>query len=166
VGDAGKPAYWRDVGTLDALWEANMDLIQVNPQLNLYDANWPIWTWQPQSPPAKFVFDLDDRRGQAVNSMVSGGCVISGSTVRRSLLFSDVRVNSYSLIEDSVIFPSVEIARHCLLKKCIVDKYCHIPAGTQIGVDPEADRQRFHVTDSGITLVTPAMLGQSIHGIR
>jgi len=166
VGDPGKPAYWRDVGTLDALWEANMDLVQVNPQLNLYDDSWPIWTWQPQSPPAKFVFDSDERRGAAIDSMVSGGCIVSGATVRRSMLFSDVRVHSYALIEDSVIFPTVEIGRNCVLKKCIVDKYSVIPEGTQIGVDPVADRERFFVTESGITLVTPEMLGQQMHGVR
>lgn len=166
VGEPGKPAYWRDVGTLDAYWEANMDLVQVIPQLNLYDESWPIWTWQPQSPPAKFVFDDDDRRGAAVDSMVSGGCIISGSTIRRTMLFSGVHINSYSLIEDSVLLPNVEVHRNCVLKKCIVDKHCEIPPGTQIGVDPVADRKRFHVTESGITLVTPAMLGQQVHFIR
>jgi len=166
VGDPGKPAYWRDVGTLDAYWEANMDLVQVIPQLNLYDEDWPIWTWQPQSPPAKFVFDDDDRRGAAVDSMVSGGCIISGSTIRRTVLFSGVRVNSYSLIEDCVILPNVEVGRHCVLKKCVLDKRCVIPEGTEIGVDPVQDRKRFHVTESGITLVTPAMLGQKMNLIR
>ncbi|GAB4215618.1 MAG: hypothetical protein Fur007_14000 [Rhodoferax sp.] len=158
VMEVGKPAYWRDVGTLDAYWEANLDLIQVTPELNLYDNNWPIWTWQPQSPPAKFVFDDPQRRGQALDSMVSGGCIISGSVLRRSVLFNGGYVHSYSTIEDSVILPNVHIGRHCSLRRCIIDKNCHIPDGTVIGHDPQADRQRFRVTDRGITLVTRDML--------
>ncbi len=161
VCEPGKAVYWRDVGTLDAYWAANMDLVHVTPDLNLYDDAWPIWTWQPQSPPAKFVFDDDARRGQAVDAMVAGGCIISGATVRRSMLFSGVRVNSYSLIQQSIILPNVEVGRQCIIKKCIVDKNCRIPDGSQIGVNPEEDRKRFHVTASGITLVTQAMLGQS-----
>ncbi len=160
VGDAGKPPYWRDVGTLDAYWEANMDLVHITPQLNLYDASWPIWTWQPQTPPAKFVFDDDTRRGIAVDSVVSGGCIISGSTIRRTMLFSGVNVHDHALVEDSIILPSVQIGRNCILKKCIVDKRCVIPDGTQIGVDPAEDRRRFHVTASGTTLVNRTMLGQ------
>jgi len=166
VCEPGKPPYWRDVGTLDAYWEANMDLVQVTPQLSLYDNSWPIWTWQPQSPPAKFVFDDDTRRGAAVDSMVSGGCIVSGSIVRRSMLFSDVQVHSYSLVEDSIVLPNVKIGRHCVLKKCIIDKNCVIPEGTQIGLDPEADRKRFHVTASGITLVSRVMLGQDFSVVR
>jgi glucose-1-phosphate adenylyltransferase len=142
------------VGTLDAYWEASMDLVKVTPQLNLYDSHWPIWTWQPQLPPAKFVFDSDGRRGMALDSMVSGGCIISGATVRRSLLFSGVHVHSHSLVEDSIVLPNVQIARHCVLKKCIIDSDCEIPAGTHIGLDHENDRKRFRVTCSGITLVT------------
>jgi glucose-1-phosphate adenylyltransferase len=161
----GKP-YWRDVGTIDAYWEANMDLISVTPELNLYDANWPIWTLQVQLPPAKFVFDDDDRRGMAVDSMVSGGCVVSGSVVRRSLLSSNVRLHSYCTIEDSVVLPDVEIHRHAVLKRAVVDKYCTLPAGIRIGVDHAEDRKRFHVTDGGITLVTPEMLGQRVHHSR
>ncbi len=166
VGDPGKEPYWRDVGTLDAYWEANMDLVQVTPHLNLYDDNWPIWTWQPQSPPGKFVFDDDDRRGMAVDSMVSGGCIISGAIVRRSMLFSSVVIHSYSLIEDSIVLPNVKIGRSCILKKCIIDKNCNIPEGTQIGVDPVADRKRFNVTPSGITLVSREMLGQDVSPLR
>jgi glucose-1-phosphate adenylyltransferase len=162
VGDASKPPYWRDVGTLDAYWEANMDLVHVTPQLNLYDDNWPIWTWQPQQPPGKFVFDDDDRRGMAVDSTISGGCIISGATVRRSMLFSGVTVHSYSLVQDSVVLPNVHVGRHCVLRKCIIDKYSIIPEGTQIGVDPVEDRKRFHVTASGITLVSRSMLGQGL----
>ncbi|MBK6592589.1 MAG: glucose-1-phosphate adenylyltransferase [Burkholderiales bacterium] len=166
VGDPDKPPYWRDVGTLDAYWEANMDLVQVNPQLNLYDENWPLWTWQPQSPPAKFVFDDDTRRGIAVNSLASGGCIISGATVRRSMLFSGVFVDSYTVVEDSIVLPSVHIGQNCLLKKCIIDRNCRIPDGTQIGVDPEKDRLRFRVTASGIVLVSRAMLDQDFSAMR
>jgi glucose-1-phosphate adenylyltransferase len=158
VGEEGKPPYWRDVGTLDAYWEANMDLVHVTPQLNLYDNNWPIWTWQQQLAPAKFVFDYDGRRGMALDSMVSGGCIISGSTVRRSLLFNGVHVHSHSLIEDSIVLPHVQVARNCVLKRCIVDSDCEIPSGTRIGVDHEGDRHRFRVTASGLTLVTRAAL--------
>ncbi|RPH66176.1 MAG: glucose-1-phosphate adenylyltransferase [Burkholderiales bacterium] len=160
----GKP-YWRDVGTIDAYWEANMELTKVTPELNLYDREWPIWTYQEQLPPAKFVFDDDDRRGMAVDSLVSGGDVISGATVRRSLLFSNVRVNSWSTIEDSVILPDVRIGRHVVLKRCVIDKGVEIPEGLQVGVDAASDRERFQVTDRGITLVTPDMLGQSLHRI-
>ena len=166
VGDPGKPAYWRDVGTLDAYWAANMDLVQVTPQLNLYDHNWPIWTWQPQDPPANFVFDDEARRGSAIDSMVSGGCIVSGSILRRTMLFSGVHMHSYSLIEDSIVLPNVQIGRSCTLKKCIIDKNCVIPEGTEIGLDIAADRKRFHVTPSGITLVTRVMLGQDVNVIR
>jgi glucose-1-phosphate adenylyltransferase len=158
--------YWRDVGTVDAYWEANLDLTTVKPQLNLYDKEWPIWTYQEQLPPAKFVFDEEGRRGAAVDSMVSGGCVISGSTVRRSLLFSDVRVNSYCTIEDAVILPHVQVGRRAVLKKVIVDSRCVIPEGLQIGVNPEEDRRRFYVTEKGVTLITPEMLGQQVHQVR
>ena len=128
--------YWRDVGTVDAYWEANLDLTHVTPDLNLYDEDWPIWTHQEQLPPAKFVFDDDDRRGQALDSMVSGGCIISGSTVRRSLLFSNVQVRSYSNIEDSVILPNVDVGRNVRLRRVVVDKNCIIPPGLMAGFDP------------------------------
>ncbi len=166
VQEPGKPAYWRDVGTLDAYWAANMDLVRVTPQLSLYDDNWPIWTWQPQSPPAKFVFDDDERRGTAVDSMVSDGCIVSGSMVRRSMLFSGVRLHSYSLVEDSILLPSVQVGHRCVLKKCIIDRDCNLPDDTRIGFDPVKDSLRFHVTDSGLTLVTRVMLGQDVDGIR
>ncbi len=157
----GKQAYWRDVGTLDAFWAANMEMISPTPSLNLYDHSWPIWTYQTQLPPAKFVFDDDDRRGYAVDSMVSGGCIISGGTVRHSVLFSDVRVHSFTLIEDSVILPEVEINRDAKIKRAIIDRACIIPAGMEIGINRADDEARgFRVTDSGITLVTPEMLGQ------
>jgi glucose-1-phosphate adenylyltransferase len=162
---AGVP-YWRDVGTIDAYWEANLDLTHVTPDLNLYDDEWPIWTHQEQLPPAKFVFDDDDRRGQALDSMVSGGCIISGATVRRSLLFSNVQVRSYSSIEDSVVLPNVDIGRNVRLRRVVVDKHCVIPPGLMVGFDPEEDRKRFYVTECGITLITPEMLGQKIHHVR
>lgn len=158
--------YWRDVGTVDAYWEANIELTKVVPELNLYDKHWPIWTHQEQLPSAKFVFDDDGRRGMAVDSMVSGGCIVSGATVRRSLLFSDVRVEDYSLVEDSVLLPQVRIGRNVVLKRAVVDRGCRIPDGTVIGVDPEAEGTRFHVTERGITLITPRMLGQPVYGVR
>ncbi len=152
------PAYWRDVGTVDAYWQANIDLTGTVPELDMYDREWPIWTYQEQLPPAKFVFDDDGRRGMAVDALVSGGCIISGSTVRRSVLFSQVRVNSFSLVQEAVILPRVTIGRHCRLKKVVIDDGCHIPDGTVIGEDPEADAQRFHRTEEGVVLVTRDML--------
>jgi len=162
VGDGTNPPYWRDVGALDAYWEANMDLLQVSPQLNLYDDSWPIWTWQPQVPPAKFVHDEDTRRGVAIDSLVAGGSIISGATVRRTMLFYGVHVHSHAVIEDSIVLPKVIVGRDSQLKKCIIDRGCHIPDGTRIGFDPHEDRQRFHVTASGVTLVTRMMLGQDV----
>ena len=159
----GQPPYWRDVGTLDAYWAANIDLTQVTPELNLYDEDWPIWTYQQQLPPAKFVFDSDGRRGVALDSLVSGGDIISGATVRSSLLFSAVHVHSYAEVEASVILPGVDIGRGARLRRVVVDKHCHIPPGMEIGYDPEADRRRFHVSAGGVTLVTPEMLGQQVH---
>ncbi len=165
--ETGAQAYWRDVGTLDAFWEANMELVSVSPQLNLYDSVWPILTHQEQAPPAKFVFDDDDRRGRAIDSMVSGGCIISGALITRSLLFSNCVVHSYSQVEDSVILPSVEIGRNCRVLKAIIDRGTVIPDGTVIGEDHDADRERgFRVTPSGIVLVTPEMLGQKFHFTR
>jgi glucose-1-phosphate adenylyltransferase len=161
----GKP-YWRDVGTIDAYWEANLGLTKVVPDLDLYDETWPIWTYQEQLPPAKFVFDDDGRRGMAVDSLVSGGCIISGSTVRRSLLFSNVHVHDYCTVEDSVILPNVEVGPRSVLRRVVVDKYCKLPAGLVAGVDREEDRKRFHVTDKGVTLIAPEMLGQRIHHLR
>jgi glucose-1-phosphate adenylyltransferase len=161
---SGQQSYWRDVGTLDAFWEANLELIGVTPPLNLYDGQWPIWTYQEQLPPAKFVFDDDDRRGMAVDSMVSGGCIISGARVRHSLLFSNVRVNSYANVEDSVLLPDVVIGRSGRIRNTIIDRACHIPEGAVIGFDVETDRRAgFFVTERGVTLVSPEMLGQEIH---
>ncbi len=163
---SGGQGYWRDVGTIDAFWATNLELTGVTPDLNLYDRTWPIWTYQEQLPPAKFIFDNEDRRGMAVDSMVSGGCIISGSTVRHSLLFSNVRVNSYCTVEDSVILPDADIGRNCRIKKAVIDKRCKIPDGTIIGEDPEADAKRFTVSPKGVVLVTPEMLGQVTNYVR
>jgi glucose-1-phosphate adenylyltransferase len=138
----------------------------VTPALNLYDQSWPIWTFQEQLPPAKFVFDLEDRRGAAIDSMVSGGCIISGSTLRNSLLFSNVRIHSYCTIDEAVLLPEVEVGRGAILKRVVVDQGTHIPPGLTVGVDPEEDRKRFHVTDKGVTLITPGMLGQRLHHLH
>jgi len=159
-------AFWRDVGTVDAFWEANLELIGVLPELNLYDEKWPIWTYQEQLPPAKFVFDDDDRRGMAVDSMVSGGCLISGATVRHSLLFSNVRVNSYAVLDNVVVLPNVVVGRNCRISRAVIDKGCVIPEGTVIGEDPVEDEARFYVSPGGVILVTPEMLGQKLHHVR
>jgi glucose-1-phosphate adenylyltransferase len=151
-------SYWRDVGTIDAYYDANLELVHVRPELNIYDEDWPIWTYQVQQPPAKFVLDEDGRRGTAINSMVSGGCIISGAVVRESLLFSDVRVEERSRIFRSVILPHAEICRDSLIQGAIVDEGGEVPDGTTIGVDRASDARRFHVTDKGVVLVTPDML--------
>ncbi len=163
---SGEQSYWRDVGTIDAYWKANLELIGVTPDLNLYDGDWPIWTYQEQLPPAKFIFDEKDRRGMAVDSMVSGGCIISGSTVRHSLLFSDVCIDDYTSIEDTVVLPDVIIGKHCEIKNAIIDKGCRIPEGTKIGISTEDDKNNYHVSPKGIVLVTPEMLGQELHHVR
>jgi glucose-1-phosphate adenylyltransferase len=163
---SGRQAYWRDVGQVDSYWSANMELIGVTPELNLYDQEWPIWTYQEQLPPAKFVFDDDGRRGMAVDSMVSGGCIISGAIVRHSLLFSNVRVHSYSLVSDSVILPDAKIGEHCRLHRVIVERGCAIPDGLVIGEDPDEDAKKFYVTEGGVVVVTPEMLGQERHHVR
>ncbi|SFM28761.1 glucose-1-phosphate adenylyltransferase [Ectothiorhodospira mobilis] len=162
----GTQAYWRDVGTIDSYWNANLELIGVTPELNLYDEEWPIWTYQEQLPPAKFVFDDDDRRGMAVDSMVSGGCIISGSTVRHSLLFSNVTVNSYASLSDSVVLPDVDIGRNCSIHRAVIDQGCRIPEGTTIGEDPQEDAKRFYVSEGGVTVVTPEMLGSPSRHVR
>lgn len=151
--------YWRDVGTIDSFWEANMELVEPQPQLNLYDKNWPIWTYQEQLPPAKFIFDNKERRGTALDSTVSGGCIISGSTIRKSLLFSSVHTHSHSLIEESVLLRGCDIGEYCKLRRVIIDSGCHVPEGLTIGYDKEQDiANGFRVTDKGITLVTKSML--------
>lgn len=157
---SGEKAYWRDVGTVDSFWQANHELTDFDPELNLYDEDWPIWTYQVQLPPAKFVHKEPDRRGYALQSLISGGCVVSGSHIESSVLYSNVKVHSHSQIFDSVILPQVEIGRHCLIKKAIIDRGCVIPEGTIIGDDHEQDRKRFRVTDKGVVLVTSDMLGQ------
>jgi glucose-1-phosphate adenylyltransferase len=151
-------SYWRDVGTIDAYYDANLELVHVKPELNIYDEDWPIWTHQVQQPPAKFILDEEGRRGLAINSMVSGGCIISGATVRQSLLFSNVRIDERSSIERSVILPHVDIGRECVIRRAIVDEGCLLPDGTQIGVDRAQDAERFHVTEAGVVLVTSDML--------
>jgi glucose-1-phosphate adenylyltransferase len=153
----GEAPYWRDVGTIDAYWDANIDLTATDPLLNLYDTNWPIWTYQPQLPPAKFVHNQDDRRGVAVESLVSGGCIISGA-VFRSVLFSSVRVHSYSAVSWSVLLPGVQVGRHARLTRVVVDRDCVVPDGMVIGEDAAADAEHFYRTESGITLVTREML--------
>ncbi len=145
--------YWRDVGTLDAYYEANMDLVSVTPIFNLYDKSWPLRTYQEQLPPAKFVFADPDRMGVAVDSIISPGCIVSGGRVNRSVLSFDVRVNSYSEVENSIIFPHVNIGRNARLQRTIVDRHVSIPEGEEIGFDLEKDRQRYFVTDSGIVIV-------------
>ena len=159
--ETGERAYWRDVGTLDSFWQANMELVEPEPALNMYDPDWPIWTYQSQLPPAKFVFNDEDRRGMAVDSTVSGGCIISGAKVSHSLLFSNVRVRSHSEIHESVILPEVTVGRNCRIRKAIIDRACVIPDDFEIGVNHDEDRARgFRVTDHGVVLVTREMLGQ------
>lgn len=165
--ETGSRAYWRDVGNLDAFWVANMELIDVTPELNLYDNVWPVLTYQEQLPPAKFAFNDDGRRGMGVDSMVSGGCLISGAYLERTLLFSNVRVHSHADVRHTVVLPEVNIGRSCRITKAILDRGCRIPEGTVIGEDHEADRAHgFRVTDHGVVLVTPEMLGQSFHFAR
>jgi glucose-1-phosphate adenylyltransferase len=155
----GEP-YWRDVGTLDAYWEANLELAKITPQLNLYDQDWPVWTFQEQLPPAKFVFDDEGRRGAALDSMVSGGCIVSGATVRRSVLFSNVRVDDGALVEDCVVLPDAFVGPGVRLRRAVVDRHCRLE---QALLD---DPRRFRLTEKGVTLITPEMLGQTLHELR
>jgi glucose-1-phosphate adenylyltransferase len=155
VDENGQDAlYWRDVGTLDAYYEANMDIASVSPIFNLYDANWPMRTRVRQYPPAKFVFGEPGRTGMAINSIVSTGCIVSGAVVRNSVLSQDVRVNSYSEVDSSIVFSHVNIGRHCRIKKAIIDRDVHLPEGTVIGYDQNEDRRNYFVTPSGLTVVT------------
>jgi glucose-1-phosphate adenylyltransferase len=156
-GKPGYPPYWRDVGTIDAYWDANIDLTATDPLLNLYDTDWPIWTYQSQLPPAKFVHNQPDRRGVAIETLVSGGCIVSGA-VFRSVLFSQVRVHSHSTVNWSVLLPGVQVGRHARVTRAVLDRDCIIPDGLVIGEDAAADAARFHRTESGITLVTRDML--------
>jgi glucose-1-phosphate adenylyltransferase len=151
-------SYWRDVGTIDAFFQANIELIQVSPELNLYDHEWPIWTYQEQFPPAKFVLEKKDRTGMALSSMISGGCIVSGALVHQSLLFSDVRVEEGSRLRRCVVLPHARIGRGCELTRVVIDEHCIIPDGTVIGRDPKADAQRYQVTEDGVVLVCPHML--------
>jgi len=151
-------SYWRDVGTVDAFYDANLELVHVRPELNIYDEEWPIWTYQEHQPPAKFILDEDTRRGIAINSMVSGGCIISGAVVRESLLFSNVRIEERTTIERAVILPVVHIGTGCQIRNAILDEGCMVPDGMQIGLDPAEDARRFYLTEKGIVLVTADML--------
>jgi glucose-1-phosphate adenylyltransferase len=151
-------SYWRDVGTVDAYWEANVDLTRVTPSLNLYDRDWPIWSYIEQAPPAKFVFDDDGRRGVAIDSLVSNGCILSGGKVRNSLLFTGVRVHSHSEVDEGVVLPHADIGRHARLKRVVIDRGVRIPDGLVVGEDPRRDAQRFHRTKAGVTLITRSML--------
>ena len=151
-------AYWRDVGTLDAYWEANVDLTDVVPALDLYDRDWPIWSYAEITPPAKFVHDVDGRRGVGISSLVSGGCIVSGSTLHHSLLFTGVHLHSYGRVENAVVLPNVEIGRGARLTNVIVDAGVRIPAGLVVGEDPDADAARFRRTPLGICLITQPMI--------
>ena len=162
--NTGVQAYWRDVGTIDGYWQANMELVEPDPELNIYDKDWPIRTAQSQLPPAKFIFDEPDRRGYAVDSLVSGGCIISGAAVKKSLLYSSVRVHSRAELTGAVVLPECEIGRGCVLNNCIIDRGVKLPDNTTVGVDHEADKARgFRVSPGGVVLVTPDMLGQQLH---
>jgi len=155
---ADAPHYWRDVGTLDAFWQANIDLTGFDPDLDLWDTNWPIWTYSETAPPAKFVHDAPDRRGSAVSSMVAGGCIISGTEIRNSLLFTQVHTNSYAQLEGAVVLPRAVIGRHARLKNVIIDRGVHIPEGLVVGEDPEEDGKWFRVSEGGVTLITKSMM--------
>ena len=161
--NTGGDAYWQDVGTLDAFWQANLEMADVTPKLDLYDDSWPLLTYQAQLPPAKFVFEDKDRTGAAYDSLVSGGCVVSGAIVRGSVLFSHVYVHTGALVERSVVLPDVDIARGCIIRNAIIDRGCRVPEGTEIGLNREEDEKKYRVTDAGVTLVTAEMLGQTIH---
>jgi len=159
------PAYWRDVGTIDAYWKANIDLTDFTPELDLWDRSWPIWSYSENTPPAKFIHDRPDRRGTAVSSMVSGGCIISGTEIRESLLFTHVTTNSYASLEGAVVLPYVNVARHARLKNVVIDRGVHIPEGLVVGEDPEVDAKWFRVSPGGITLITQDMLDRRAKGV-
>ncbi len=152
------PAYWRDVGTIDAFWKANIDLTDFDPDLDLWDRKWPIWTYAEIVPPAKFVHDTEDRRGQAFSSLISGGCIISGSTVRKSLLFTGVHTNSWAVLDHAVVLPYARISRYARLKRVVIDRGVVVPEGLVVGEDPEEDSRWFRVTPAGVTLITQEML--------
>jgi glucose-1-phosphate adenylyltransferase len=150
--------YWRDVGTVDAFWQANIDLTDFTPELDIYDTQWPIWTHQELTPPAKFIHDEEGRRGQAISSMVSGGCIISGSSLNRCLMHTGVRANSFSHLEGVVAMPYADIGRNVRLKNVVLDRGVKIPAGMVVGEDPEMDAKRFRYTENGVSLITQAMI--------
>ena len=152
--------YWRDVGTIDAFWSANLDLASITPELDIYDTDWPIWTYQRQLPPAKFIPDRHGNHGMVVNTLVSGGCIVSGSNVARSVLFSNVRVHSFCTVDEAVILPGVTINHHCHIRKVVIDRGCELPEGLVIGEDPALDAKRFERTDDGVVLVTREMLAK------
>ena len=162
----GGAAYWRDVGDLDSYWEANLELTYINPELNVYDQRWPILTLQRQAPPAKFVLDEQDRRGEAINSLVAGGCIVSGALVRNSILSSHVTVAEGSTVTDSVVLTNVRIGRDVHIRRAVVETGCVIPDGTRIGFDPREDRERFEISRGGIALVTPETLGHEAQHVR
>jgi glucose-1-phosphate adenylyltransferase len=153
-----QPSYWRDVGTVDAYWSANIDLTDVVPELDLYDRSWPIWTHAEITPPAKFVHDEDGRRGEAVTSLVSGGCIVSGASLRRSLLFTGVHLHSHARVENAVILPYVDVGQHARLRNVVIDRGVKIPEGLVIGEDSELDAKRFRTSPNGICLITQAMI--------
>jgi glucose-1-phosphate adenylyltransferase len=152
------PAYWRDVGTVDAFWRANIDLTDFTPDLDLWDTSWPIWTYSESVPPAKFIHDQDERRGSAVSSLVSGGCIVSGTEIKKSLLFTQVHTNSYASLDQVVALPYVNVARSARLRNCVIDRGVHIPEGLVVGEDPVEDKNWFRVTEGGVTLITQSML--------
>jgi len=152
--------YWRDVGTVDAYWEANIDLTDITPELDLYDRDWPIWTYAELKPPAKFVHDEDGRRGEAISSLVSGDCIVSGASLRRSLIFTGARINSYSKLEEVVMLPDVQVGRNARLKRVVIDHGVRIPEGLVVGEDPELDAKRFRVSERGICLITQDMINK------
>jgi len=158
VRSEGAPSYWRDVGTVDAFWSANIDLTNFTPELNLWDKQWPIWTYLESTPPAKFIHDEEDRRGTAISSMVSGGCIISGTEIRNSILSTNVKTNSYAVLENAVVLPDGVVNRFARLKNCVIDRSVIIPKNLVIGEDPIEDAKFFRVTEKGVTLITQAMI--------
>ena len=153
-------AYWRDVGTIDAYWEANIDLTDITPELDIYDREWPIWTYAELKPPAKFVHDVDGRRGMAISSVISGDCIVSGASLKRSLVFTGARINSYSKLEEVVMLPDCIVGRKAILKRCVVDAGVVIPEGLVVGEDPKLDAKRFRVSEKGIALITQEMINK------
>jgi glucose-1-phosphate adenylyltransferase len=153
-------AYWRDVGTIDAYWEANIDLTDVTPELDIYDRDWPIWTYAELKPPAKFVHDEEGRRGMAVSSVIAGDCIVSGASLKRSLIFTGARINSYSKLKEVVMLPDCTVGRNARLTRCVIDSGVNIPEGLVVGEDAKLDRKRFRVSEKGIVLITQEMIGR------